>query len=130
MSDSPRPLPANPNITHLKKQAKELKRLVLRADTEAIARVRASHPSLSSPSTAIDPTSFTLRDAQATLAREYCFDGWHQLNTAVGERMVEDRDLHHWFGVQLNNGMWDTIEDPGIGPDTPRHERESLLYSA
>lgn len=130
MSAPQRALPAHPNITHLKNQAKELKRLVLGSDAEAIERVRSFHPSLSNRSASLDPASFTLRDAQVTLAREYGFDGWHQLNTAVGERMVEERDLHRWFGVQLNNGMWDSIEDPDIGPDTPQNERETLLYSA
>ena len=125
-----RSLPANPNITQLRKQAKDLKRLVLRGDADAVDRVRTFHPSLSSEAGPIDPAAFTLRDAQVTLAREFGFDGWHALSTEVGERMVDERDLHRWFGVQLNNGMWDRIEDPGIGPHTPQDERETLLYSA
>jgi hypothetical protein len=77
-----------------------------------------------------DPGAFTLRDAQATLAREYGFEGWHQLNTEVGERMVDERDLHRWFGVQLNNGMWDNIESADVGPGSPLEDREMMLYSA
>lgn len=130
MSASQRTLPANPNITHLKKQAKDLRKQVLAQDAEAVERVRTFHPSLSESSASLDPDSFTLRDAQVALAREYGFDGWHQLNTEVGRRMVDENDLHRWFGVQLNNGMWDNIEDPEVGPGTPQAEREDLLYSA
>lgn len=148
MTAQQKQLPANPNITHLKRQAKDLQAGVAASEPEALERVRTFHPRHApnpghskpgAPGAAapavraddgFDPGSFTLRDAQATLAREYGFDGWHQLNTEVGERMVDERDLHRWFGVQLNNGMWDSIEDPAVGPDTPREERELLLYSA
>jgi hypothetical protein len=130
MTDQIKQLPANPSVTHLKKQAKELRRAVAASDTDALARVAAFHPSLSKDHAAIDVTKFTLRDAQATLAREYDFEGWHQLNTEVGERMVEERDLHRWFGVQLNNGMWDNIEDGTVGPASPEEDREMMLYSA
>jgi hypothetical protein len=118
-------LPANPNITHLKKQAKALRRSVAAGEPEALSRVAAHHPA-----GAPDPVTFTLRDAQLTIAREHGFDGWHQLNTAVGERMVEERDLHRWFGVALNNGIWDKLEDESVGPDMAPEERERLLYSA
>jgi hypothetical protein len=119
-------LPANPNITQLKKQAKDLQHGVRAMESGALDRVAAFHPA---GREAIS-TEFSLRDAQVTLARQYGFDGWHQLNTAVGERMVEERDLHRWFGVQLNNGMWTAIEDDTIGPHTDQLERERLLYSA
>jgi len=121
-------LPANPNITHVKNQAKDLKKGVAAGDPSAIERVVALHPAHADGIS--DPGAFTLRDAQLTLAREYGFDGWHQLNTEVGERMVEERDLHRWFGVQLNNGMWDAIEDDALGAHTDVVERERLLYSA
>ncbi|MFZ0627371.1 MAG: hypothetical protein WAN34_12825 [Acidimicrobiia bacterium] len=124
-----RQLPANPNITQLKKQAKDLKDAVAALDAAAFERVLASHPSHSSGA-AFDPAAFTLRDAQATLAREYGFDGWNQLNTHVGEQMIDARDLHSWFGVHLNNQMWTEIEDDRIGPNTPVMEKEKLLYSA
>ncbi|MGC2241216.1 MAG: hypothetical protein WA726_10295 [Acidimicrobiia bacterium] len=124
-----RQLPANPNITQLKKQAKDLKDAVAALDAAAIERVLASHPSHSSGAE-FDPAAFTLRDAQATLAREYGFDGWNRLNTHVGEQMIDERDLHSWFGVHLNNQMWAEIEDDRIGAHTPTLERERMLYSA
>ena len=123
-----RQLPANPNITQLKNQAKDLKKAVTNQDAGAIDRVLRSHPSISESS--LDPSSFTLRDAQVTLAREYGFDGWNQLSTHVGEQMIEERDLHRWFGVQLNNQMWERIEDDGIGAHTDELDKERMLYSA
>lgn len=126
---SKRELPSNPNLTQLKKQAKELRRGVVASDRAALDRVRESHPTYTSE-TDFDPSTFTLRDAQVTLAREYGFDGWHRLSTYVGEQMVDQRDLHRWFGVQLNNQMWDTIEDDGVGANTSQLEKERLLYSA
>ena len=123
---SAKQLPANPNITHLKNQAKDLKRAVEAGDPNAVQRVRDFHPG----GDKIDVADFALRDAQTTLAREYGFESWHALNTEVGERMVEERDLHRWFGVQLNNGIWDSIEDEALGPDTPASDRDRLLYSA
>lgn len=128
-SDSPKQLPSNPNITQLKNQAKELKRAVAALDRSALDRVHASHPSYTTDAP-LDPASFTLRDAQLTIAREYGFDGWHQLSTHVGEQMIEERDLHRWFGVQLNNQMWEVIEDDGVGSQTPVLEKERMLYSA
>lgn len=126
MSDPVSRLPVNPNLTQLKKQAKELKDGVVAGDPESISRGHASHPD----GDELEPTGFTLRDAQLTLAREYGFDGWGDLSRHVGEQMVDERDLHRWFGVQLNNAMWESIEDDGIGPETPALERERLLYSA
>ena len=117
----PKALPANPSITHLKKQAKALKKAFLAGDPGALSRVSVSHPDQGSVGL------FALRDAQVTIAREYGFAGWHQLSTTVGERMVEERDLHRWFGVHLNNGMWGRIDDPGFGPDSPMKEREDAL---
>jgi len=130
MTAQSKQLPANPNITHLKNQAKDLKRAVAESDPAAVARATSFHPSISKDPATLDPSAFSLRDAQATLAREFGFDGWHQLNTEVGERMVDQRDLHRWFGVQLNNGMWDNIESPDVGPGSPQEDREMMLYSA
>lgn len=128
-TDSATQLPSNPNITQLKKQAKDLRRAVLTSDQTALERVYKSHPAYESASD-LDPGSFTLRDAQLTLAREYGFDGWHRLSSHVVEQMIEQRDLHRWFGVELNNRMWDAIEDDTLGSHTPLLERERLLYSA
>lgn len=121
----PKPLPVNPSITQLKKQARELQRAIRNGDAQAAARVAASHPS---PPPTFD--RITLRDAQLVIAREYGFAGWHELNTAVGEQMVDQRDLHRWFGAQLNNGAWDTIQKHAVSASSTLAEREALVYSA
>lgn len=119
-----KPLPENPSLGHLKKQAKALKKAYLAGDPDAITRVDTFHPS------AADLDEITLRDAQVTVAREYGFDGWHQLNQEVGERLVEQRDLHRWFGTNLNNGTWNAIADGSVGPQSSADDRELFLYSA
>jgi hypothetical protein len=128
-TDSPQQLPANPNITQLKRQAKELKRAVSAGDSSALQRVRLSHPSFSAGAEVV-PDDFTLKDAQVTIAREFGFDGWQELSNHVGELMVEERDLHRWFGVQLNNDTWRTIEDESLDAHIPELDKERVLYAA
>lgn len=128
-SEPSRQLPPNPNLTQLKKQAKELHKGVKSREPITVERVARAHPSYAKGAT-IDPGTFTLRDAQLALAREYGFEGWHQLSTHVGEQMVDQRDMHRWFGIQLNNEMWKVIEDETVGPGTPLTDRERMLYSA
>lgn len=122
-----RELPANPNISQLKKQAKDLADLVRSHDSTAIERVVTFHPA---GTEALENEPFALREAQVTLAREYGFDSWQMLNIEAGNRMFDERDLHRWLGVQLNNGMWDNIESDLVGPDLPLLDREQMLYAA
>lgn len=125
VQDPQRKLPPNPNLSQLKRQAKALKSAVESGDPDALGRVRLSHPGYDG-----EDRPFTLRDAQVTIAREYGFEGWHQLSTYVGEQMVDQRDLHRWFGVQLNNEMWTTIEDDTLSAETPALSKERALYAA
>ena len=118
-------LPAQPNISQLRRQARDLQRAVISGEVEGISRVRHAHPA---PPKAF--AGFTLRDAQLTVAREYGFEGWNELSTAVGEMMVDVRDLDRWFGVELNNEVWSRIDASAVGPDSPLAEREHLLYTA
>lgn len=39
------------------------------------------------------------------------------------------RDLNRWFGVELNNGTWDLI-DNGLSEQSPPAEQEQALYAA
>ncbi len=119
----PKTLPKNSTLSHVKKQASELKDALTGFEREAIGRVETFHP---------DPPSapFSLSDAQLTIAKEYGFKGWNDLVTAVGEQMVEQSDLNRWFGVQLNNGAWTMISDPSFGVEASLEERENALYSA
>ncbi|HUA01827.1 MAG TPA: hypothetical protein VMB02_15940 [Candidatus Aquilonibacter sp.] len=77
-------LPASPNLSHLKKQAKELLWSFRQGDAEALKRVVDSLPSAQG----LDPAKvgdrpFQLHDAQSCIAREYGFPSWTQLKEAV-----------------------------------------------
>jgi hypothetical protein len=112
----------SPNISHLKRQAKELKRAVEQQQPEALARAVAQQVRTAA--------SFPLRSAQLVIAREHGHRGWHDLIEEVGERVVEERDLHRWFGVNLNNRAWDVIDSGEVGAEDPPHVRERALYRA
>ncbi len=112
-------LPARADLSHLRGQAKDLRKAVVGGNPTALERIEALNRR---------PEEFTLRDAQLVVAREYGFPGWHDLMTEVGRKQVAERDMHRWFGVQLNNETWDLLEQ--IGPHSPLADRERLLYAA
>jgi hypothetical protein len=118
----PRNLPANASTDQLRAQAKELRRAAAGGNPGAAARIREALPDA-------DPGQLILRDAQLVIAREYGFDGWHELIRKVGTRDVDERELHRWFGVELNNGTWDLIENV-VTPESPAGDREQTLYGA
>jgi hypothetical protein len=69
-----RPLPNDPSLEHLRKQAKRLRNAVRTGDAEALARVREFHPHANG---AI--ARFSLADAQLVVARSYEFASWARL---------------------------------------------------
>jgi len=69
-------LPDNPDLDHLKGQARTLQRRVRAGEPDAVATLRALHPR---PDVADDPARFRLADAQLTLARQYGFSSWAAL---------------------------------------------------
>src|SRR5215813_6524990 len=75
------PLPAEPNLGQLRKQAKDLRRAVLAGDTGALAKVAEFHPGGLPDSTAAD--WFALRSAQLVIARRYGFGSWTRLKRHV-----------------------------------------------
>jgi ankyrin repeat protein len=88
-------LPANPDLDHLKSQAKQLLRDVRAQQGEALQAILAFHPR---------PAEFAgLRDAQLVLARRYGFSDWEQLRKAVELRQLRgaspleqtERFIHH-----------------------------------
>jgi ankyrin repeat protein len=73
-------LPANPDLDHLKKQAKQLLRDVRAQRGEALKSILAFHPR---------PGEFaSLRDAQLTVARLYGFLDWEGLRNEVELRQM------------------------------------------
>ncbi|WP_427890326.1 hypothetical protein ACQHIV_41975 [Kribbella sp. GL6] len=115
------PLPAKASLSQLRARAKELRKAVVKGRPDAIERVRAQHP-------AYDGAGFTLRDAQLTIAREYGLASWPELMEKVATELVEGRELHRYFGVELNNETWDLLEE--IDETSPLEDQERLLYGA
>jgi DNA-binding NtrC family response regulator len=77
-------LPLNPNLEHLKKQAKQLVRDHQTGQVQAFARIQASFPRLADASVGqIIEATFTLCNAQLVVAREYGFSTWKDLAEAV-----------------------------------------------
>ncbi|PYR92368.1 MAG: hypothetical protein DMF84_12660 [Acidobacteria bacterium] len=69
-----RPLPNDPSLEHLRKEAKRLRSAVRAGDAAAIAQAREFHPRQAK---AI--THFSLTDAQLAIARRYGFASWPKL---------------------------------------------------
>jgi ankyrin repeat protein len=69
-----RPLPNDPSLEHLRKEAKRLAQRVRAGDAAAIAEAREFHPRASE---AI--ARFSLTDAQLAIARRYGFASWPKL---------------------------------------------------
>jgi hypothetical protein len=114
-------LPDHADAGQLRAQAKELRRAYAGGNPAAVARVRSVHPDAG--------TEIQLRDAQLVIAREYDFVGWRELIAAVIAQESGGRDLHRWFGVELNNDTWDLL-DNGSLENSPQVEREQALYAA
>ena len=73
-------LPTRPSLSQLKKQAKSLHRAVQERDPQALVRVIGHHPACAGATgDDVSAQSWTLRDAQLTLAREYGSDNWQAL---------------------------------------------------
>jgi ankyrin repeat protein len=68
------PLPENPSLENLRKQAKALRKSVRASEAAALARVREFHPK---PAEALE--RFLLADAQLVIARSYDFASWSKL---------------------------------------------------
>ena len=92
-----RHLPSNPNLDHLKYQAKDLLK-ERTAHTPGVAqRVREFHPRFRRATDAeIFDAPISLSDAQLTIAREYGFPSWARLKRHIEKPTLSDRlDLPH-----------------------------------
>ncbi len=78
-------LPARPDISLLRKQAKKLLKLYREHSADALSEINLYHP---------QPVSFRgLRDAQLVVARSYGFPGWKELDEAVALKGLEAKTL-------------------------------------
>lgn len=101
-----KPLPANPNLDHLKHQAKDLIRDRAGHDSQAAQRIREFHPRFKKASDGeIFAGEFALGDAQLTIARERGFPSWARLKRHIEQPSLADnlRLPHH-----------ERIEDPAF----------------
>jgi len=92
-----RPLPPNPNLEHLKYQARDLKKMHAARDRGAAQRMREFHPECRElTDEAIFERTVSLSDAQLTIARERGFKSWPRLkeyveNPELAERIKKPR---------------------------------------
>ncbi|MGC2112149.1 MAG: ankyrin repeat domain-containing protein [Candidatus Korobacteraceae bacterium] len=79
-----KPLPSNPNLDHLKYQAKDLLKAHAARDPEAAQRIREFHPRFPKAMDAeIFAAQLSLSDAQFTIARERGFPSWPRLKAHI-----------------------------------------------
>jgi len=92
-----RHLPPNPNLDHLKYQAKDLLKERTAHTLDAAQRIREFHPRFRRATDAeIFDTQLSLSDAQLTIAREYGFPSWARLKRHIEKPTLSDRlDLPH-----------------------------------
>lgn len=92
-----KPLPSNPNLDHLKSQARDLLKARASRDVQAAQRIREFHPRFQEwTDAAIFDVRFRLSDAQLTIARERGFANWTRLKRRIEKPTVADRlDLPH-----------------------------------
>ena len=85
-------LPSRPSLEQLKKQAKNLLQSLRSGEPEAAQRVREVHPRMAKLSgSEWARVTFSLADAQVTLAREYGFRSWAKLKAHV-EMLAASQD--------------------------------------
>src|SRR3984957_4609043 len=92
-----RRLPSNPNLEHLKYQAKDLPKERKGRSAGVAQRIREFHPRFGRATDAeILDAQFSLSDAQLTIARECGFASWARLKRHIEKPTLSDRlDLPH-----------------------------------
>jgi hypothetical protein len=92
-----RRLPSNPNLDHLKYQAKDLLKAKAAHDSAAAQLIREFHPEYTRAADAeIFNAPLKLSDAQLTIAREAGFSSWTRLKRHIEKPTLADRlDLPH-----------------------------------
>jgi hypothetical protein len=102
-----RRLPSNPNLAHLKYQAKDLLKAHAARNPEAAQRLREFHPRFNrATDAAIFDAHLSLSDAQFATARESGFPSWTRLKRHIENPTLSDR---------LNLPHHERIEDATFG---------------
>lgn len=91
------PLPSNPNLDHLKHQAKDLMHAHASSAPDIAQRIREFHPRFAKATDAeIFAVDFQLSDAQLTIARQHGFSSWPRMKQRIEKPTLADRlDLPH-----------------------------------
>lgn len=98
-----RHLPSNPNLDHLKYQAKDLLKTRAARDSGTAQRLREFHPRFNhATDAAIFDAALSLSDAQLAIAREYGFPSWARLKKHIEKPTLADH---------LNLPLQERIED-------------------
>src|SRR3984957_13714249 len=96
-----RRLPSNPNLEHLKYQAKDLPKERKGRSAGVAQRIREFHPRFGRATDAeILDAQFSLSDPQLTIARECGFSSWARRNRLIKKPPLSDRldvPLQQWF---------------------------------
>ena len=92
-----KPLPADPNLDHLKYQAKDLLKMYALRSPEAAQRIREFHPRFKKATDVeVFAAQLSLVDAQLTIAREHGFSSWPRMKARIEMPTFSDRlDLPH-----------------------------------
>ena len=85
-------LPSNPNLNHLRYQAKDLLKGHSARNPEVAQRIREFHPRMGRATDAeIFEAQLTLSDAQLAIAREYGFASWPRLKAHIQKPTLFDQ---------------------------------------
>jgi hypothetical protein len=101
-----RSLPPNPNLNHLKYQAKDLLKGHAARNLEVAQRIREFHPNFTTaPDAEIFSAGFSLGSAQLTIAREHGFRSWARLKEHV-EKEALSHSLHLPHHERIENPLF------------------------
>jgi hypothetical protein len=105
MTDLRTPLPANPDLDHLKKQAKHLLRDARAGEAAALHRFLQILPAVRN----VDPSALAqlplqLHDAQSVLARENGFQSWTELKRYVEWKQIDRAERLKTWLVWVDEG--------------------------
>jgi hypothetical protein len=101
-----RPLPPNPDLDHLKHQARDLVKLHAAHDLAAVQRIREFHPRFNGKTDAdISHATLKLSEAQLIIARERGFGSWARLKEHIEKCSA---------GGYVNLPYHDRIEDAAL----------------
>jgi hypothetical protein len=96
-----KPLPARPDLRHLKRQARDLLTDHRVGTLDACQRIREFHPRFRGATDAVISSSpLTLADAYLAIAREYGFPSWVRLKAHVETRGSSTLDRPHHKRIQ------------------------------